>query len=258
MLHPQWITPQWPAPPGVGALVTTRAGGYSRGPWGRIDGAGGMNLGLGGDREADVVRNRRRLRTRLPAEPRWLYQVNGTEVVDAAQAPAAAAADASYTTCAGVVCCVLVADCLPVLLAESRGRGVAAAHAGWRGMAAGVIPNTVAALRRAIGDEQARILAWLGPAIGPRHFLVGPEVREAMRARFPDFASAFIPSDDGKFQADLFALARQALAQAGVEQIGGGGLCTYGDRSRFYSFRRDGVTGRHAALIWLRDSPAFV
>lgn len=258
-----WIEPSWPAPRGIRALITTRAGGCSTGVFAASAG-GGMNLGLGRphqageevDDAAAVRRNRELLRACLPQMPRWLEQVHGARVVDAAredpQSPEneAPRADAAFATHAGVVCCVLVADCLPVLLADAHGRGVAAAHAGWRGMAEGVIQNTVAALRTALGDEHARILAYLGPAIGPEHFEVGAEVLEAMLVRLPKARSAFRPAPAGKFHADLFALARQALAIARVDEVFGGGLCTASDPARFYSFRRDRVTGRHAALIW--------
>lgn len=248
--HPQWILPDWPAPAGVAALVTTRAGGVSQGPWGAGDGTGGLNLGEGSDAPAAVAANRARLRAVLPAEPRWLRQVHGTTVVDAASAPAGAIGDAAFATVPGVVCAVLVADCLPVLLADARGRGVAAAHAGWRGLAGGVIQDTVAALRAALGDPAAPLLAYLGPAIGPARFEVGPEVLQAMQDRLPDAAQAFLAHAPGKYRADLYALARQALGQAGVTHVHGGGFCTLGDPDRFYSFRRGSPTGRQAALIW--------
>jgi hypothetical protein len=220
-----------------------------------------MNLGLGRaetaqqarDDPAVVHRNREHLSRWLPQEPCWLEQVHGAVVVDAARAAAhreAPRADAAFATRAGVVCCVLVADCLPVLLADARGRGVAAAHAGWRGLAGGVIQNAVAGLRAALDDERARILAYLGPAIGPEHFEVGPEVLAAMLERLPRARAAFRPAPSGRYRADLFALAREALAQARVLEVFGGGLCTVSDPARFYSFRRDRVTGRHAALVW--------
>jgi YfiH family protein len=256
-----WIVPQWPAPDSVRALITTRSGGYSQGPWGGGGGAGGMNLGVGSasggpaDDPSTVQRNREHLRGFLPQAPLWLHQVHGTAVLDAdhrgpAPAPVPPEADAAFTVRPGVVCTVLVADCLPVLLTDVGGRGVAAAHAGWRGMAGGVIQNAVARFREAIGDPRARILAYLGPAIGPGHFEVGPDVLAAMRVRLPDAPAAFVADAHGKYRADLFALARQALAQVDVVEVYGGGLCTASDPERFYSFRRDRVTGRHAALIW--------
>jgi len=247
-----WLRPDWPAPAGIRALVTTRAGGFSQGSWGGLEG-GGLNLGLGTDDAATVARNRQLLRAHLPEEPRWLDQVHGSAVVDAAQVPRhapLARADAAVALAPGVVCAILVADCLPVLLADAAGRGVAAAHAGWRGLAGGVIQESVRALRRGVGDAGAPLLAWLGPAIGPRYFEVGPEVLAAMAQRLPDAARAFASHAPGRLHADLFALARQALAQEGVTAVYGGGLCTYGNAHRFYSHRRDAPTGRQAALIW--------
>jgi YfiH family protein len=239
----------WPAPPGVFARVTLRAGGVSTGPHG-AGASGGLNLGFGsGDVAEAVMENRRRLRAQLPAEPRWLQQVHGAAVVDAAQVTAEApAADAAVTDAAGVVAVVMMADCLPVLLTDREGRAVGAAHAGWRGLAAGVLQATVAALRARVGA--APLMAWLGPAIGPDHFEVGAEVRAAMRAALPQADLAFKATGADKLHADLFMLARQALAHAGVTEVYGGGVCTYCDAARFYSHRRDRVTGRHAALIW--------
>lgn len=251
--HPQWIRPDWPAPAGVQALITTRAGGVSHGPWGAGDGGGGLNLGEGSDAPEAVAANRARLRALLPGDPCWLRQVHGTAVVDAAAAAPGTVADAAFATRPGVVCAILVADCLPVLLADARGRGVAAAHAGWRGLAGGIIQDTVAALRAALGDPAAPLLAFLGPAIGPARFEVGPEVLEAMRQRLPQAQRAFAPHAPGKYLADLYALARQALAQADVTDVRGGGLCTLDDPGRFYSFRRGSPTGRQAALIWRKS-----
>jgi hypothetical protein len=255
--HPEWIVPRWPAPAAVRGLITTRAGGASSGEFGTLDGRGGMNVGFGADDPAAVRRNRERLAAALPAPPRWLALVHGAGVVDAeAVGEAAPSADASFTTRPRVVCCVTVADCLPVLLADTRARAVGIAHAGWRGLAAGVIQNTVGAMRRAIGDPRAEILAYLGPAIGPQHFEVGTEVLSAMRERLPDAGSAFRPHREDRHLADLFALARQALAQVAVASVHGGGDCTASDAARFYSYRRDGRTGRHAALIWIEPEPA--
>jgi YfiH family protein len=252
----RWIRPQWPAHRRVHALITTRPGGVSRGPWGvPPKGEGGMNLGLlSGDDIAAVQANRARLRAILPAEPRWLKQVHGPVVVRADDITRPVEADASITTTPGVVVVVLVADCLPVLLADADGRCVGAAHAGWRGLAAGVIQATASAMRRELGDPQAELVAYLGPAIGPSRFEVGSDVLEVMAAALPDAAAAFRPLE-GKFLADLFALARQALAASGVANVHGGGDCTYGDPQRFYSFRRDRTTGRHAALVWLGEPP---
>ncbi len=252
--HPDWIVPPWPAP--LRGLITTRAGGVSQGPWGGADG-GGMNVGFGADDEVAVVANRARLAAVLPGPPRWLRLVHGAEVVDAERVGAEAPeADAAFTTAPGVVCCVTVADCLPVLLAEVRGRGVAAVHAGWRGLAAGVVQRTVQSLRAAIGDPAAELLAFLGPAIGPHRFEVGAEVLAAMQRHLPQAPAAFVPAGEGKYHADLYALARQALAQAGVGDCAGGGDCTVSQPGRFYSFRRDRVTGRHAALAWIEPAPS--
>ncbi len=249
---PRWIVPDWPAPPGVRALITTRAGGVSRGPWGvPPQGEGGMNLGFGnGDDAAAVAANRQRLRALLPDEPRWLRQEHGARVVEAESVAAPVAADASTALAPNVVCAVLVADCMPVLIADARGRGVAAAHAGWRGVAAGVLQVTAHALRARLGDPAAELIAYLGPAIGPEAFEVGTDVLDAMCVRLPGARAAFRSCGGGKYRADLFALGRQALAQAGVEPVCGGSDSTYAEPLRFYSFRRDRVTGRHAALIW--------
>jgi YfiH family protein len=252
-----WIRPDWPAPPDVRALITTRAGGVSEAPYGVAPGTGqGLNLGLGaGDDPAAVLANRARLRAVVGDEPRWLRQVHAATVVDAATVFEPVAADASYTDISGVVAGVMIADCMPVLLTDTSGRCVGVAHAGWRGLAAGVIQATVRAMRERIGDPAAELLAYLGPAIGPKHFEVGAEVMTAMREGLPRAADAFVACGNGKYFADLFALGRQALAQIGVSRIYGGGDCTYSDAQRFYSYRRDGVTGRHAAVIWkLRGS----
>jgi YfiH family protein len=249
---PRWIVPQWPAPAAVRALVTPRAGGVSRGPFGAAGGEGGLNLGMASGDSADHVRaNRARLRAVLPAEPCWLRQVHGAAVADIGTGEAPAPADAAICLQAGQVCVVSIADCMPVLFAEREGRAVGVAHAGWRGLAAGILQNTAAALRARLGEADATLLAYLGPAIGPAHFEVGAEVLEAMSERLPRAAQAFRGTGHGKYLCDLFELARQALAQAGVGAVFGGGDCTYSDPGRFYSYRRDGVTGRHAALVWI-------
>ena len=249
---PRWIRPDWPAASRVRALITTRHGGVSRGAWGvPPEGADGMNLGfLSGDAPEAVRENRARLREALPAEPRWLKQVHGAAVVRADAVSAPVEADAAFTTSAGVVAAVMVADCMPVLLADTRGRAVGVAHAGWRGLAAGVIQATARSIRSALDDPQADLIAYLGPAIGPAHFEVGPEVLDAMARSLPRAAAAFRPQGD-KYLADLPALARQALAEVGVASIHGGSACTYSDATRFYSYRRDRTTGRHAALVWI-------
>jgi YfiH family protein len=248
----EWIVPDWPAPHSVRAFVTTRAGGVSEGPWG-AGAQGGLNLGLGtGDAQERVARNRALLNAYLPAQPRWLALQHGGEVVSAETVGSdPALADASTATLHGVVCCVTVADCLPVLLADRSGSVVAAAHAGWRGLAAGIIQSTVTAMRRRAGGSVGEIDAFLGPAIGPGAYEVGAEVLQAMRRTLPEADTAFAPTANGKFLANLPELARLALAQVAVRSIHGGRWCTATDPERFYSFRRDRVTGRHAALIWL-------
>jgi len=241
VLH-DWIVPDWPAPPRVKSLITTRLGGVSKGPY------ASFNLGPHtGDDPAAVAANRRRLRELLPAEPKWLDQVHGSQVAAADDLDGTGAADASFTRNTGTVCAVMIADCLPVLLCDRDGGAAGIAHAGWRGLAAGVIENTV----RAMEIPAGRLLAYLGPAIGPAAFEVGAEVRDAFMNHDAAAAAAFAPSADGKWCADLYMLARQRLARVGVTQIHGGGLCTAGDPARFYSHRRDRVTGRMAALIWL-------
>jgi YfiH family protein len=237
-MHDDWIDPALPVP-GVRAVITTRSGGVSSGAWAGPGGSGGMNLGFGsGDASAAVEANRARLRQWLPQEPKWLRQVHGARVVAAESVTEATDADASTSVTAGTVCAVLVADCVPVLLASRDGRGVAAAHAGWRGLAGGVIQNTAVALRRRLNQADAALVAYLGPAIGPTHFEVGPEVLDAMRAQLADARAAFAARSNGRFLADLFALARMALAQAGVDTVLGGGVCTFSEPARFYSFRR--------------------
>ena len=252
-LDPRWIVPSWPAPSRVRAFVTTRDGGVSGGPWAAADG-GGMNLGLGSGDDRETVRaNRARLARCLPREPAWLRQVHGARVVDASSVttPHVVEADASFTGAPGVVAAILVADCMPVLFCDRAGTRVAAAHAGWRGLAAGVLEATVAAS----GLEPDATIAWIGPAIGPSRFEVGDDVREAFLAASDDAAvrAAFVPRGPGKWLADLPALARTRLASIGVRDVHASGLCTASDARRFYSYRRDGVTGRMAALIWLAD-----
>jgi YfiH family protein len=243
-LPADWIAPAWPAPPGVRAFVTTRNGGVSRGRY------ASFNLGLrSGDDPQAVAENRRRLRALLPAEPRWLAQVHGATVVDADALAAPVEADAAVAAAPGTVCAVMIADCLPVLFASEDGRLVAAAHAGWRGLAAGVLENTVHALCER-GARRAALLAYIGPGIGPAAFEVGGDVHDAFTADDPQAAAAFAPHRPGKWLADLPRLARRALARAGVERVYGGTLCTHADAARFYSYRRDGQTGRMAALIW--------
>lgn len=242
--HSDWIVPDWPAPANVKALVTTRAGGVSTGP------CAGFNLGLRcGDDPAAVMANRAQLRRLLPQEPRWLKQTHGANVIDADTAVETPEADASIARRPGTVCAVMIADCLPVLLCDRDGSLVAAAHAGWRGLAGGVIENTVHEMGRA-GAAPGELLAYLGPAIGPGAFEVGADVYDAFRARDPLAAQAFRSHRPGKWLADLWMLARQALQRAGVSHVHGGGLCTFSDPRRFFSYRRDRAAGRMAALIW--------
>jgi hypothetical protein len=241
-----WIVPDWPAPPTVRALFTTRNGGTSIGPY------ASLNLGDHvGDDPLNVKKNRSLLRQMLPSEPMWLKQVHGTAAVDVDNdsCMASCTGDGAFSRRPGNVCVVLVADCLPILLCNQSGTMVGAIHAGWRGMAEGVIEHTLSET----GTENMRMMAWLGPAIGPRHFEVGDEVRRAFMKHDAKAASAFFPHprDDAKWFADLFLLARQRLARAGVDQIYGGGQCTFSDPTRFFSYRRDGTTGRMAGLIWL-------
>ncbi|MDR1854794.1 MAG: peptidoglycan editing factor PgeF [Azoarcus sp.] len=243
------IVPDWPAPSDVRALVTTRLGGVSQPPY------DSFNLGqhVGDDPDA-VAANRARLRRYLPSEPRWLEQVHGVDIAtdDAAEQGKPVCADAAVARRAGAVCVVMTADCLPVLFCDEAGTVVAAAHAGWRGLAAGVLEATLARMNVA----PARALAWLGPAIGPKAFEVGDEVRATFLADDPGAQNAFVAREQaGKWLADLFSLARRRLQRAGVERIFGGGVCTFSDAKRFFSYRRDGKTGRFASLIWLSDGP---
>lgn len=242
-----WITPQWPAPAKVHACVTTRNGGFSQGPY------ASLNLGDHvGDEPAHVVQNRELLISALdlPAAPVWLNQVHGTSII---QLPYSGAhppqADGSVSHSAGPVCAVMTADCLPLLLCDTQGTVVAAAHAGWRGLAAGVIEQAVSAMSVAPDS----ILAWLGPAIGPNAFEVGEEVVRAFVDQDSESNRAFQQTSEHHWLADIFTLARRRLQNIGVSRINGGGLCTYHEPERFYSYRRDKITGRMAALIWLSE-----
>jgi polyphenol oxidase len=240
------IHPEWSAPAAVRAVFTTRAGGVSKGSF------ASLNLGAHvGDAPGAVAENRRRLSRGLglPAEPAWLRQVHGTAVLDldSGAGHAGGEADASISRRPGAVCCVQVADCLPVLLASRDGRVIGAAHAGWRGLAAGVLEATVAAM----GVAPAGLMAWLGPAIGPAAFEVGGEVRAAFMAADPAAAEAFQPNPAGRWQCDLVHLARQRLRRAGLTALHGGGACTFSTPGRFFSYRRDGQCGRMAALLWI-------
>ena len=240
---PSWLIPDWPAPSGVRSLATTRLGGVSRGVF------GAFNLGDHvGDDPAAVTANRARVAARVGSEPVWMRQVHGTRVIDAGEyvGQAAPQADAAFARRAGAVCAVMTADCLPVLFCDEAGSVVAAAHAGWRGLLDGVLEATMAAM----GVPGENLLAWFGPAIGPRAFEVGEEVREAFVAVSPAAASAFRPGKPGKWLADIYGLARQRLAGQGVRRVFGGEWCTLEDADRFFSYRRDGQTGRMATMIW--------
>ena len=237
------LLPEWPAPARVRSCVTTRAGGVSLPPFDRL------NLGthVGDDAEA-VAQNRSRLQALLGCQPTWLNQVHSPDVVEATPAQVLTA-DASWTATPGVAALVMTADCLPVLFCDRAGTRVAAAHAGWRGLAGGVLENTL----KALALDPAETLVWLGPAIGPAVFEVGAEVREAFVAQHAEAASAFVPgAQAGKFMADIYQLARIRLAAQGVTAVYGGGLCTVSDE-RFFSYRRAARTGRFASLIWLAN-----
>jgi len=253
---PSWLRPEWPVPAGVRAVFTLRTGGVSVGPF------ASLNVGAHvQDEPAAVAENRRRITAafELPTEPAWLSQIHGTRVVrlDADGLPAPGA-DAVITAQPGRVCGIQVADCLPVLFAARDGSVVAAAHAGWRGLAAGVLENTV----QELGVAPAQLLAWIGPGIGPRHFEVGPEVREAFvgaaQAGGARIEAAFVPNARGRYLCDLVALARLRLTALGLRDIHGGSWCTFADSEHFFSYRRDGRTGRMAALIWLAQTPTNV
>jgi hypothetical protein len=249
------LRPAWPAPPGVGAAMSLRSGGVSSGPW------ASLNLGFAvGDDAPAVAENRARYAAALGARPVWLHQVHGAAVQRLGWADVGAAlpsADAAWTTERGIACTVQVADCLPVLLAARDGHAVAAAHAGWRGLAGGVLEATLAALRVGADAPAGHLVAWLGPCIGPGHFEVGAEVLQAFGHR-PGAAdtACFVarPRADGapRWLAHLQRLAVARLQRAGVREISVADECTVADASRFFSFRRDGVTGRLAASVWRR------
>ena len=251
--HVQILKPEWPAPPGVRAAFALRSGGVSAPPF------DSLNLGAHvGDEAAAVAGNRRRVRTqlRLPEEPAWMEQVHGIDVLDLDLLAQGAAgngvitADAALTRRTGRICTVQVADCLPVLLAARDGSAVAAAHAGWRGLAAGVLEATV----QALAVEPGQLIGWLGPGIGAAHFEVGEDVRRAFVTHdAAAAAAAFTSNQRGRWQCNLAALARARLAALGVAAVFGGEWCTYADAARFFSYRRDGRCGRMAALIWREE-----
>jgi YfiH family protein len=238
-----WIQADWPAPRNIRAVCTTRAGGFSQGAW------ASLNLGTHcGDQDDHVAQNREKLRKALPAAPQWLSQVHGTTVVHhPGRARAELQADAIVSISPGEVCAVLTADCLPVFFCNRAGDRVAVAHAGWRGLADGILQETIATL----DVDPAELLAWMGPAIGPQAYEVGRELADAFPEEFP---AGFTPRGD-RFLLDLYTLAGLKLRRLGIQAIGGGGLCTLSDPTRFFSYRRDGVTGRMASLIWMQPDP---
>lgn len=249
----EYIYPDWDAPARVHAISTTRQGGVSQSAY------ASFNLAMHvGDTSQAVTQNRQHLCTSLdlPHAPGWIQQVHGNVVVEANGLPENTPADASVATESGYVCAVMTADCLPILLCDSQGCAVAAAHAGWRGLAAGIIEATVQRLVQRSGRDAASILAWLGPAIGPQVFEVGDDVREVFMAYNATAADAFVAGRPGHWFMDIYRLARQRLAALGVSAVSGGGYCTYTDNERFFSYRRQATTGRMASLIWLSDDAA--
>jgi len=241
--HPDWIAPAWPAERRVRALITTRSGGVSSGKFASLN----LSTRVGDDLQC-VARNRAILKACLPAEPAWVKQVHGTAVIDAARATPDAEADGVVTRDTGPVCAVMTADCLPVLLCDRAGKSVGIAHAGWRGLAGGVVENVVKAMRVPPGD----LIAYIGPGIGARRYEVGEDVHKAFVDTDSAAAGSFTPRKNGKYLVDLYGLARRRLAAAGVAEIYGGEFCTASEE-RFFSFRRDRTTGRMASLIWLED-----
>jgi len=241
-----WIIPDWPVAAAVRAVTTTRRGGVSQGHYASMNPADHVD-----DDPAAVMANRQTLQQALglPGQPVWLQQVHGTVAVSAATAGGSPTADAAWCSQPGIVCAVLTADCLPVLLADTAGQCVAAIHAGWRGLAAGVIEQAAMAM----GRPGETLLAWLGPAIGPSVYRVGDEVRDTFMAHDQEAGGAFRQGPDGEWFADLYQLARQRLADCGVTAVYGGEYCSFTDAERFYSYRRDGATGRMATLIWLEE-----
>jgi YfiH family protein len=237
------IRPDWSAPESVHALTTTRAGGYSRGPW------RSLNLGARcGDDAAAVSRNRERLASLLPAAPQWLHQVHGTTVIrHRGPVSTELEGDAQVAFTGGAVCAVLTADCLPVMFCNRRGSKVGVAHAGWRGMAAGVLEAAISAM----DEEPAGLMAWLGPAIGAKVYEVGVEVKAAFTSAVQETEQAFSPCGD-RWLLDLNLAARIRLGKIGIAQVYGGRHCTFSDEQKFFSYRRESQTGRMASLIWLQ------
>lgn len=246
MVQAELLVPDWPAPDNVRAVSTTRLGGVSQPPY------DSFNLALHvGDQAEMVATNRQQLMQQLGLQrpPCWLQQVHSAVVVAAENSGEVVEADASVSRQAHRVCVVMTADCLPVLFCDRQGSVVAAAHAGWRGLANGILEATLAAMQ----VPAPQVMAWLGPAIGPQAYEVGTEVRNAFVAQMPDAESAFVSTRPGHWLMDIYQLARQRLQAAGLHHVSGGEFCTFTDSQRFYSYRRDGVTGRMASLIWLQD-----
>lgn len=246
MSQQQLLTPNWPSPPGVHAYSSTRQGGVSQPPY------DSLNLGLHvDDNPQSVETNRQILSTQagLPAQPLWLEQVHGTRVIDAKDWENGCEADAIFSRQPGQVCTIMTADCLPVVFCDQQGKQVAAAHAGWRGLLNGILHQTV----EQFDGPRSDILAWLGPAIGARQFEVGAEVYSAFCERYPEAESAFEQVDARHYLADIYLLARQQLTRLGITAIFGGDHCTVSEQALFFSYRRDGVTGRMASLIWIED-----
>ncbi len=249
------LQPDWDGvkPENVDALMTLRSGGVSSGPYGDKEGIGGFNVGLYcGDVPVCVNMNRRLAAQLVPSDPKWLKQVHGNRVVDAEEAAPEEEADASTAITPNVVCVVQVADCLPVLIAEKNGKAVAAVHCGWRSLAGGILQNTIYRLRERVNDSEAQFIAWLGPRIGDSDFETGSDVLEAMKQTIDGAQVAFTEKSGGKYLCSLTTLARMALLQVGVEEIIEARHSTYANPDLFYSYRRDGKTGRHAAMIWIK------
>lgn len=250
ILQPDWDSA---CPDNVDALMTLRSGGVSSGPFGDKDGIGGFNVGLyTGDVPVCVNMNRNLAAQLVPSDPKWLKQVHGSRVVDAESAAPEEEADASTAITPNIVCVVQVADCLPVLLAEKEGRAVAAVHCGWRSLAAGILQKTVERIRERTGNPQAQCIAWLGPRIGEEDFETGDDVLQAMRQTISGAEVAFKPKGGNKYFCSLTTLARMALLQVNVDTVIEARHSTYANPELFYSFRRDGKTGRHAAMIWIK------
>jgi len=248
MQYSDWITPDWLAPEQVASVSTTRCGGFSEGSF------SGFNLASHvGDNEQHVLKNRQFLckALRLPSEPCWLDQRHSAQVIKlSAENCHHVQADAAYTVTPGVVCGVLTADCLPVLFCNREGSCIAVAHAGWQGLLSGILENTLAALPVAAPS----VLCWLGPAIGPGKYEVGEELRNRFVLKSPEHASAFQAIKADKYLADIYQIAKNILTAKDVQAISGGGYCTYTQHQKFFSYRRDGVTGRMATLLWMKSS----